>query len=83
MLSTILLAIWFLMILSGGYLLVRVLFNVSPEEEWILGIAGGICVNVVFAAIITRLLPAPLSFYLSAALVFLLGILLTILHKKS
>ncbi len=83
MLSTILLAIWFLMILSGGYLLVRVIFNVSPEEEWILGIAGGISVNVVFAAIITQLLPAPLSFYLSAALVFLLGILLTSFHKKS
>lgn len=83
MLSTIQLAIWFLMILSGGYLFVRVLFNVSPEEEWILGIAGGISANVVFAAIITRLLPAPLSFYLSAALVFLFGILLTIFYKKS
>lgn len=82
MLTTFLLAIWFLMILIGGYLSVRTIFCVSPQEEWILGIAGGISMDVVFAAIITKLIPAPLSFYLAAVLVLLVGVLLTIIQKK-
>ncbi len=82
MLSILALVVWFTVIFLGGYLLVKALFTLAAQEEWLLGITTGISLEVVLAAILARFLPAPLSFYLAAILVLLPGIALAAWKRK-
>ena len=75
MFQFVILLFWFGAILLGGWLLVRAAFRLTDSENILVGAAVGIVVEIVLAAILCRWIPAPVGFYVCAAIVLLLGVL--------
>jgi len=72
------LAIWFL----GGFLIVVNCFKVWKHEATILGFGVGLILQVWFANWMGQMLEPVPAFWLSAVLVLILGLLLTVLLKN-
>jgi hypothetical protein len=75
----IFLAGWAILWGIGGYWIVQSSFTLRKNEIALSGLTAGLFIETVFANILTRFIEPPLSFWLSAILVFLAGaILITI-----
>jgi len=77
------LALWLFLFLIGGFLLVRACFNLQAGENGIAALTVGVCVEVAITAILAPLVSAPVLFFISAGLVFLLGVGAFILGKQT
>ncbi len=76
--SLLSLALWAGLWISGGCWTARAAFNLRREEQVLAGFAAGMLLENNFASLLARWLPIPLAFWLAAALVALLGLLLAL-----
>ncbi len=67
---------WSAAVFLGGYFIVKSVFHLNRTEQVIVGAAAGFTLETVLAAILCRVMPVPLGFYLSAGVVALVGIVL-------
>ncbi len=74
MTEAVLLIVWFVATVMGGYLLVKAVFRLTPAEDLIVGIAAGISLEIVISSILGQIIKTPASFYLSAGIVFVSGV---------
>jgi hypothetical protein len=66
----------------GGWLLVRQVFHLRPREYLVVGFACGFLLFIVLSNLLAQILPLPYAYWLSSLIIFLSGLLLTILAKK-
>ncbi|MBE0685768.1 MAG: hypothetical protein IH585_07180, partial [Anaerolineaceae bacterium] len=71
-------AIWFL----GGYLIVVNAFKIKKQETTILGFGVGLILQIWVANWLGQVLEPVPAFWLSAILILLVGILLTLVFKN-
>jgi hypothetical protein len=76
------LLLWFSICSIGGIWLVRSLFSIPSNEEWLVGIAIGLSISTFFVNILGRVLPFLAACWVSAAIVSGAGLLLIFLESK-
>jgi hypothetical protein len=69
-----LMAAWAAMWVLGGWWIVRSAFNLYPREQALAGFGVGLVLQNWLANFAGQLLPVPLAFWVSAGLVFLIGL---------
>lgn len=77
----ILLAIWGLIVVCGGILIMQNLFTLKNDLLLFVGVAGGIVLETFFANFLAQVLPPLAAFWLSAGLILAVGIVLEIKYK--
>ena len=73
---------WILLWFLGGWWIARRAFTLSTNEEWVVGAGIGLVLETWFANLLPRIIPTPLSFWLSAVLVFVIGLLFWLPFNK-
>ena len=77
------LVLWLGMILLGGFWVVKASFNLSSREQLLSGLALGLVIETWLANLLSRLLPASVSFWVAALAVLLLGLSFSFPMSKS
>ncbi len=73
--QAIIFLLWVALWLIGGWWLTRRAFSLSDNENWLIGTVIGLTAQVWLANLLSKAIPIPLSFWLSAGIVFLAGFL--------
>jgi len=72
--NLLLLPVWSLLWILGGWWLVHAAFNVQENEEGILGCAVGLVMQTWLANLLGRWVDVPAAFWLSAGAIFITGL---------
>ncbi|MCL4531118.1 MAG: hypothetical protein M1485_01385 [Chloroflexi bacterium] len=73
---------WTLLWIAGGWLLVASLFRLRGSENAMIGLGVGLVLQAWLANLLARALPVMTAFWLSAALVFLAGIICAFIFRR-
>jgi hypothetical protein len=79
-------AVFFLLCLMwaiGGWLLVSHAFHLKSREKLLVGFATGFLLFIVLSNLLAQIIPLPYAYWGSAALLFISGLSLALLPKKS
>ncbi len=74
----ILCALW----AAGGFLIISYTFHLKAREKLAAGLATGFLLFIVLSNLLAHILPLPVAYWSSAAVIFLVGLLLALLTKK-
>ena len=76
------LLVWGLMWALGGVWIVRRAFNLRPNEEALIGFGIGLVIENWLANYLARILPLPTAFWISSAMVLLIGFVFSLPLKN-